>query len=57
LAGQGVVSRLYISRATATEKNSIDMKIALTDGLISADSLSLDHLITWSLGHLVTWSL
>jgi hypothetical protein len=49
LAGQGVVSRLYISRATATEKNSIDMKIALTDGLISANSLSLDQFITWSL--------
>jgi hypothetical protein len=54
LAGQGVVSRLYISRATATEKNSIDMKITLTDGLISANSPSLDQS---SLGHLVTWSL
>ncbi|EZP26481.1 hypothetical protein BW33_04899 [Pseudomonas sp. RIT288] len=28
------------------EKNSIDIKIALTDGLISANSLSLDHLPT-----------
>ena len=28
------------------EKNSIDIKIALTDGPISANSLSLDHLIT-----------
>jgi hypothetical protein len=46
LAVQGVVSRLYSSRATATDKNSIDMKIALTDGGISAGFLSLDHLIT-----------
>ncbi|WWL46327.1 hypothetical protein V5O39_05510 [Pseudomonas parakoreensis] len=45
LAGQGVVSRLYISRATATEKNSIDMKIALTDG---------DQRQFSSLGHLVS---
>jgi hypothetical protein len=43
LAGQDVVSRLYSSRATATEKNSINMKIALTDGRISGISLSLDH--------------
>jgi hypothetical protein len=45
LAGQGVVSRLYSSRATATEKNSIDMKIALTDG----DQRQFSF--TWSLGH------
>ncbi|CAI8942587.1 hypothetical protein EMIT0215P_60019 [Pseudomonas serboccidentalis] len=49
LACQGVASRLYSSRATATEKNSIDMKIALTDGPINPRSL--DHSITRSLDH------